>query len=189
MALLYLGCSGWSCRLSQVQKRLPSSSDCAPPTQVVPRPHRCRSLCAGSPTPVPWVTVLGATVSISSCVASGRAPKGTEPRCHRPHSRLGGRWLCWSVGAGRGVALAASAPGHRPSPWLQEGQGRTCTPLNVPSHVWLFVVSQNARLGDTENTDSDHDAGRPTVRGGETRAAPPPRRAGPAADARNLGDL
>lgn len=130
---------------------------------------------------MPWVTVLGATVSISSCVASGRAPKGTEPRCHRPHSRLGGRWLCWSVGAGQGVALAASAPGHRPSPWLQEGQGRTCTPLNVPSHVWLFVVSQNSRLGDTENTDSDHDAGRPTVRGGETRAAPPPRRrdAGP----------
>lgn len=34
MALLYLGCSCWSCGLSQVQKRLPSSSDCAPPTQV-----------------------------------------------------------------------------------------------------------------------------------------------------------
>lgn len=34
MALLYLGCSGWSCGLSQVRNRLPSSSDCAPPTQV-----------------------------------------------------------------------------------------------------------------------------------------------------------
>lgn len=53
------------------------------------------------------MTVLGETVSISSCVASGRAPKGTEPRCHRPHSRLGGQWLCWSPGVGWGVSTCS----------------------------------------------------------------------------------